>query len=59
MPSELSEEDQARVDRYLQTPQRQQQRSARNLWWVLLGLWGLLFVLGGVSYTLARYYGVV
>lgn len=59
MTSELNRDDQARVDQYLQAPQRRHNRSARSLWWVLLGIWILLFAMGGASYAIARYHGVV
>lgn len=59
MTSQLNSEDQARVDQYLQAPQRQHQRKAGSLWWVLAGIWVMLLVMGGASYGIAHYHGVI
>lgn len=59
MTSQLTPEDQARVDQYLDKPQRQHSHRATNLWWVLLGIWIVLFGMGGVSYWIAASHGVI
>ena len=59
MTSQLNPEDQARVDQYLDKPQRQHSYRASNLWWLLLGIWVVLFGMGGVSYWIASAHGVI
>jgi|AZII01.1.fsa_nt_gi hypothetical protein len=49
----LSAEDQARVDEYLALPTHQVKRRPYSPWKLLLVLWAVVSVLGGISYYLA------
>ena len=49
----LSPEDQARVDEYLALPIHQVERRPYSPWKLLLVLWGVVSVLGGLSYYFA------
>ena len=49
----LSPEDQARVDEYLALQIHQVERRPYSPWKLLLVLWGVVSVLGGLSYYFA------
>jgi len=49
----LSAEDQARVDEYLALPTHQVERRPYSPWKLLLVLWAVVSVLGGLSYYFA------
>jgi len=55
----LSEEDQERVARYLSLPQHQVERRSFKLWHLLGVIWGVLMLMSGVSYWIARSHGVI
>lgn len=55
----LSAEDQERVDRYLALPQHQTVRRPFRLWYLLGVIWGVLTLLSGLSYWIARSHGVI
>lgn len=57
--SRLSEADQARVDRYLGAPSRQQVERSFHPGRLLLVIWVVLMVLSGASYWIARSHGVI
>ncbi|UTF59372.1 DUF3094 family protein [Gilvimarinus sp. DA14] len=59
MPSKLTPEDQARVDRVLQQPGNRSERKPFKVWTLFACLLGLLTLMSGLSYWIAWQYGVV
>lgn len=57
--SRLSPEDQARVDKVLQSGVNQTPRGPFRVWRLLAAIWGILVVLSVFSYLLARWHGVI
>ncbi len=55
----LSAEDQARVDEYLSSSTHQVERRPYSPWKLLLVLWAVVSVLGGLSYYFAWVNGVL
>lgn len=55
----LSDEDQARVDRYLQGSTRQVPRGPFRLWRLLLVIWSVMLLMSGASYWIAKSHGVL
>lgn len=55
----LSKEDQARVDKYLESGGRQQERTEFRPWRLLLVIWCVMLVLSGASYWIASSHGVL
>ena len=55
----LSEEDLDRVDRVLHSPTYTADRKPFRPWRLMFLLWLLLLLLGGVSYGLAKWHGVI
>lgn len=55
----LSAEDQARVDAYLSSGYNSVERQPFRGWRLLFWLYVIVFILGGLSYLIARLYGVI
>lgn len=56
---QLSDEDQLRVERYLNSAQHSGEKKPFRPWRLLLVIWLVLLVLSGVSYVIALTHGVV
>jgi hypothetical protein len=57
--NQLSNEDQLRVERYLSSVQHGDDNQLFRPWLLLLVIWVVLLVLGGLSYAIALGHGVV
>ena len=57
--NQLSNEDQLRVERYLNSAQHIGEKQPFRPWRLLLVIWVVLLVLSGVSYAIALSHGVV
>lgn len=55
----LSAEDQARVDAYLSSGYNSVERQPFRGWFLLLVCYAIVFALGGLSYLIAKFYGVL
>lgn len=55
----LSAEDQARVDAYLSSGYNSVERQPFRGWRLLFLLYTIVFILGGLSYLVAKLYGVI
>lgn len=55
----LSSEDQARVDAYLNSGYNAVERKPFRGWYLLFVCYAIVFTLGGLSYVIARAYGVL
>ncbi len=59
MPSKLTPEDQARVDKVLQQAGNRSERKPFKVWTLFAALLAILTLMSGVSYWIAFQYGAV
>ncbi|MEJ2419530.1 MAG: DUF3094 family protein [Exilibacterium sp.] len=57
--NQLSQEDQERVNRFLASGVNSVPRKPFRPWLLMGGIWLVMALLSGVSYLIARYYGVM